>query len=169
MYQIFSIAIPNDSEGIEALNTFLASHRVVHTTHQLVMRDGVPYWSFLLKYVTVDGVAKRTAATGDSLTSGTQHIDYQKVLSTEDFRRYDCLRDMRKTIGNEAGVKLFTVMTNAELAAIAKANPQNLEELKAVDGVSHERLERYGERFWDALSVLSNDEEQTENKPEVGK
>ena len=150
MWQQFSIAIPDDPEGLEALNHFLATHRVVNTTRELVVRDGVPYWAFLLEYTATGN--EESVWPSRRREREREHIDYQQVLSAEEFARFDALRDVRKAIGAELKVKLFTVMTNAELAAIAKANPHTLEELAKVDGVSAERLAKFGEQFLVALA-----------------
>lgn len=166
MYQIFSLAIPHDPEELEALNAFIASHRIVHATHEMVIRDGTPYCVFLLEY-TSTGSALKASPARNSISGNTQHVDYSNVLTTEEFQRFDKMRDVRKEIGTTEGVKLFTVMTNAELAALAKANPHNQEEMLAVEGVSHERLERYGTRFLACLqAVQTADNPQTNDSKE---
>ena len=87
-------------------------------------------------------------ATGSAVFSA---IDYRERLSPEAFKVYSRLRDVRKRIAETEGVPVYTVFTNAQLAAISEKPVNTPEELESIDGVGKQRVERYGERI---LSVL---------------
>lgn len=140
MYRIFTRAIPGDDAVERELNAFLSSHRIVAVQSCLATSEGHgAQWVWCVEYV---GDGRTESATGaDSVRA---FVDYAKELPPEVFARYDALRAMRKTVATNEGVRPFVVFTNAQLAEIARRQPESLAALRKVEGVGEARAEKYG-------------------------
>jgi len=75
--------------------------------------------------------AAKPVTTTESLTPNQQALDAR-------------LRDWRKATAEEIGMPQFFVLSATTLRAIVLAQPRTLDHLRAVDGIGHEKLERYG-------------------------
>ncbi len=64
---------------------------------------------------------------------------------------WEALRRCRREIARDEGVPPYVIFHDSTLAAMLAQQPRSLEELAAVPGVGRHKLERYGERFLDAL------------------
>lgn len=58
--------------------------------------------------------------------------------------RLDTLRDMRKKLAEPEGVPVYTILTEAQLAKMARSVPQTRTALGAVEGICAAKLECYG-------------------------
>jgi superfamily II DNA helicase RecQ len=115
-YRIFTLPIPAEESDETELNGFLGSHRVVNVTHDLVMKPDGACLVFVVEYI--EGAGSQEAK---SQKSNSQRIDYREKLSPEDFEIFRQLRDLRKTLAERDGVPVYTVFTNAQLAAVAES------------------------------------------------
>ena len=79
-------------------------------------------------------------------------IDYAQELPPDVFALFNALREMRKTLATNEGVKPFVVFTNAQLAEIARRWSESLAALRKVEGVGEARAERYGAAVLDVLA-----------------
>lgn len=79
----------------------------------------------------------------------TPRIDYREVLSPEVFARFSKLRERRKAIALADGVKPYVVMTDAQLAELAKADNPTLVDLRKIEGVGDARIEKFAGRLLD--------------------
>lgn len=125
----------------EALNGFLAAHRIVRTEHRY--EDG--RWRFLVEYDERSGEPPGRALRGPK-------IDYREVLSADEFAVFAKLRDVRKRLAEDEGVAVFAVATNEQLAQFVRDKAHDLAGLKAVSGFGESRTEKYGAAF---LKVLA--------------
>ncbi len=64
---------------------------------------------------------------------------------------FDALRDVRRTLAQEAGVPPYVVFHDSTLREIAAARPRSLAELGRVQGVGETKLQRYGDAFLAAV------------------
>lgn len=71
-------------------------------------------------------------------------IDYDKAL-------FEQLRRLRKQLADEANLPPYVVFSDATLAEMAAARPQDKAGLLAINGVGANKLERYGEAFLELL------------------
>ncbi|MEL3910416.1 MAG: HRDC domain-containing protein [Treponema sp.] len=53
--------------------------------------------------------------------------DYKEVLKPDVFELFSYLRDERKKLAEQAGIPVYAVVTNAQLAQIAEKKPKTLE------------------------------------------
>lgn len=78
--------------------------------------------------------------------------DDLNLTPIEEFRFQD-LRQWRKSKATELDVPAFVIFGDQTLKELAKKNPQNLEQLKAIYGIGETKLEKFG---LDLLNVLKN-------------
>jgi superfamily II DNA helicase RecQ len=134
-YAPFLLPLYADSAEQEALNRFIRTHRIVQTRRELVSLEAVPHWAVLVEYL--DGGEK---AAGENPKS---KIDYKEILSAEDFTLFSKLRDTRKKLAEDAGLPVYAVCTNEQLAEIAKRKPKTLAECMQIDGIGQGKAEKY--------------------------
>lgn len=134
-YQVFTYSVPCE-QGVQELNAFLSSHRILRVRDEVVVKGSDPYLLFVVEYLDRPGGEKATKPP---------KVDYREVLTDEEFAVFSALRDWRKACAEEEGVPVYTVFTNAQLAEIVKNKVETLAELGKVDGVGKSRVEKYGE------------------------
>ncbi|MCL2009272.1 MAG: DNA helicase RecQ [Synergistaceae bacterium] len=69
---------------------------------------------------------------------------------------FERLRQLRRELSKEQGVPPYVVFTDAALHGMCAALPEDAEELLAISGVGRVKLERYGERFLQAVQEWKN-------------
>ena len=137
-YNTFYIPLTDTGEIQSQLNAFLRSHRVLQVERHAFEQE----WGFCVEWM--DGTS---SSSGSENWRKTPRIDYKEVLSVDEFDRFSRLRERRKKISQEDGVPPYMVMTDAQLAEIAKMeNPQILA-LERIEGVGMARVEKFGERL----------------------
>lgn len=174
MYRIFTRAIPGDDAVERELNAFLSSHRIVAVQSCLATSEGHgAQWVWCVEYV---GDGRTESATGAEPVR--TFVDYAKELPPDVFARFDALRDMRKTVATNEGVRPFVVFTNAQLAEIARRRPESLAALRKVEGVGEARAEKYGTLVLEVLArertngpgdVAVSEERSDKKESDVGK
>lgn len=161
MAQFNTFYIPMDDDGTmaERLNVFLRSHRVLSVRP----RDFPEGWGFCVEWI--DGEARRDGFVA-SYPYQREKVDYMKALEPEAFKRFSEYRKRRKEIAEADGVRPFVVMTDAQMAELAKMESPTRTDLKKIDGFGEARAEKYGERLLGA--VLSHAEAQSRGEKETG-
>ena len=74
-------------------------------------------------------------------------IDYRESLDADTFRIFASLRSWRKDRAQEAGIPVYTVATNEQLARIAQDRVQSKTDLEKVDGFGTSRMSKYSEEL----------------------
>ncbi len=64
---------------------------------------------------------------------------------------FEYLRKLRKTIADEQSIPPYTIFPDSTLQVMARQRPQDLDALLSISGVGSHKLNRYGERFVDAI------------------
>ena len=149
-YRVFTYPVPCD-EAVTELNGFLSSHRILRVRDEIVMKGSDPYLLFVVEYL--DG-------PGGEKPAKLPKVDYREKLTEEEFAVFSALRDWRKARGEDEGVPVYTIFTNAQLAEIVKKKVGSLAELGTVEGVGKSRIEKYGE----ALLGICRDHVSSEGK-----
>ena len=67
------------------------------------------------------------------------------MLKPEVFELFSYLRDERKKLAEQAGIPVYAVVTNAQLAQIAEKKPQTISALAQIEGVGQGKYEKFGE------------------------
>lgn len=133
-FRLFQFAIPAPEE-LEELNAYLAQHRVV-SIQQYMLPNGSG--GILVFVVETAGDA------GEPKSGKRTRVDYRERLSDEEFAAFSRLRDLRKTWADAEGVPVYTVFTNAQLAAIVERRPKTEVDLLAIEGIGEARCAKYG-------------------------
>lgn len=107
-------------------------------------RDGVPYWVFLVEYAgstTMSPMGKR-----DTLASRNINLpDYrERFKEPAELKLFYRLKDERKRLAAAAGVDLFVVFSNEQLAQMVERKVVTLEAMGQIDQIGESRLKRYG-------------------------
>ena len=145
-FKLFSIPASGAPEAEEELNQFLRSQRAVSVQRELVQTGAGAFWSFCVEYLL--GPAPAGQKDG-----GRRRIDYKEVLSEEDFGLFAQLRDVRKQLAATEAIPVYAVCTNEHLAAMAKARPKSLSELKKIEGFGEAKAEKHGEVFLETIQM----------------
>ncbi|MDA1018189.1 MAG: HRDC domain-containing protein [Planctomycetota bacterium] len=149
-YRVFSVPASAPEEGLQALNQFLGSHRVVDVDKRFHADEASVAWHFCVNYATKD-------TSSENLDSKSKFggIDYKEVLTPEDFAVYSKLRDVRKTISQEKSLQLFAILTNKQLAELAQRRVKTLAEFRDVNGIGEKKAAAFGQQFLDAIQSAS--------------
>lgn len=124
---------------LEQLNRFIRTHKIVKVDNELVQNNHSAYWSFCVTYID-------TRLDTQPVYSGERRekTDYKNVLDEEHFKVFSQLRMYRKQIAEKDAVPAYAVFTDAELAAMAKADNLTEKTVLAIDGIGKKRMEKYG-------------------------
>lgn len=140
-YRTFFVPLHDEGEAQDRLNAFLRSHRVLQVARN-ALPDG---WSFCIEWLDGES-ATRTERFGRSGGSGGgDGVDYLKRLEPEQFARYARMRDARRDLAQGDGVPPYTVLTNAQMADLAKLERPSLADMKKIRGVGEKTVKKYGE------------------------
>jgi superfamily II DNA helicase RecQ len=113
------------AEGGDAekrLQDFLRTHAVLKIEQRFAEQPDGLYWCYAIHY---DEAPAARESTVPKRELAKDRIDYQKVLSEQDFAVYVRLRDWRMALATEQSVPPFSIFHNATLAEIAKARGQS--------------------------------------------
>jgi superfamily II DNA helicase RecQ len=153
-FRFFAIPVSFADGPTETLNAFLRSHRIVRVDRELVDQGSASLWVMCVEYM--DG-ADNADFAGKAAGVRTK-TDYREVLSESDFAIFAKLRDVRKAIAQAAAVPVYTIFTNDQLAQMVTSKARTRAALASIDGLGDAKLEKYGPRMLDILSVAWKEE-----------
>ena len=155
----FDIRALDPGADQDVFNAFCTAHRVLNIERQLVHDGAQSYWAVCVEVADGPGplppALKRggrgaidRAGQAESATPANappaDRPDYRQLLSPTDFVVFAALRQWRKGQAQADGVPLFAVLTNEQMAEVARQRCATLAALGAVDGIGPARLDRYG-------------------------
>jgi superfamily II DNA helicase RecQ len=138
-YACFFISPFGEKSVTDDLNAFLRSHRIVNIDKRLIDGERGTGWVFLVEYGNESG---KSASNVPS-----QRIDYREILNSAEYALYDNLRKLRKEIADKAGIPVYAVFTNDQLANMVKNPPKTSKDLLSISGVGEARVKQYGGAF----------------------
>lgn len=141
-YVSFFVSPFGEKSVTDELNVFLRSHRIVNVEKRLIDGERGTGWVFMVEY-GIDGGSGGKSASGSS----SPRIDYREVLNANEYALFDKLRTLRKEVAEKAGIPVYAVFTNDQLAAMIKKNPKTAKDLLSISGVGEARVKQYGETF----------------------
>ena len=136
--QIYTIPVHDDGRSVEALNQFLASHRILSVERHFVTQGTASFWTFCVDYL--EGAP---AATPSRFGVGKSRVDYREKLAPDDFAVFARLRDERKVISQTEGVPVYTIFTNEQLAQMVENKVRTRGDLEKIAGVGDGRIDKY--------------------------
>jgi len=157
-YASFFISPFGEKTVTDELNAFLRSHRIINVDKKLIDGERGTGWVFLIEYGSEGSKSASNAAP--------QRIDYREVLNPAEYALYDKLRNLRKEIADKAGIPVYAVFTNDQLASMVKKPPKTAKDLLSISGIGEARVKQYGEAFINLFSVIepSNGERESNEK-----
>ncbi|HEX3969202.1 MAG TPA: HRDC domain-containing protein, partial [Edaphobacter sp.] len=75
------------------------------------------------------------------------------ILTTEQHALDKRLRDWRKAESEKLNLPLFFIIASTTLRSIVLARPQNLAQLKTIQGLAHEKIEQFGSAILDICTA----------------
>jgi ATP-dependent DNA helicase RecQ len=78
-------------------------------------------------------------------------------LDAADAGLFEALRVLRKELADEQGVPPYVIFGDATLVEMSRERPSDEDDLIEVNGVGKVKLERYGDRFLDAIAHYQSD------------
>lgn len=142
------------------MNRFIAAHLVLKVERSFVAVGTESFWAYSVEYEGGSSLGESLRPVDDK--GRRPMVDYEKILSPADFAFYLELKEWRKDrAGLEAGpdgepAELFSILTNAQLAAIAEKRPKTVEDLKKIKGVGAGRIEKYGAAILELVREAGN-------------
>lgn len=129
----------------DEVNKFLASHRVLAVDRHFVANGNDSAWSVAVDYA--DGNSHTSAAPDKS------RVDYREVLDPVTFAIFAALRSKRKELAEQEGVPAYVIVTNEQMAQIARMRAASMDDLKQVAGLGENRLRRYGRALLETIAA----------------
>lgn len=141
--KVFNIRLTKEFCQIDQqkMNQFLDSVEVKLTSTNFVTTGTIDFWSAAIFYMPK---SKKAFKSENKLTEEDLLPNEQNI--------FNALRQWRNDLAVKLSWSSFSICHNSHLTAIAKTNPQTLEELKDVPGFGKLRTEKYGD---DILAVLN--------------
>ncbi len=137
--QVFVVR-PGDGVAMEELNSFLRGHRVLSVDREF--QEGL--WHFCVCSQSID-------RAGQTMAPGAK-VDYRQILDSSTFTLFSKLRELRKALAEKEGLPPYAVLTNEQMAEVARRRPVTVEALREIPGVGESRVERYGAAFYAVIS-----------------
>ena len=154
-YVSFFVSPFGERSVTDELNAFLRSHRIVNVEKRLIDGERGTGWVFLVEY----------GADGSKNSSGSApRVDYREVFNTTEYALFDKLRKLRKEVADKAGIPVYAVFTNEQLAAMVKKPPKAAADLLSIVGIGEARVKQYGDEF---INTFQAEEKTPDEKSEL--
>ena len=150
-YTFFRISVNNSDESAAELNCFMKSQRILAIHREFVFQGESSFWAIAVEYLAGE------PALAKSNPRRKEKVDYKEVLSPADFSVYARLRDWRKQTAEKDAVPVYTILTNEQMAEIARKRCPSKSALGEVSGIGAGRLVKFGEQILDLLAVEENE------------
>lgn len=133
-----------------AVNQFLASSvEVLDYQVRFCRVDNTPAWAILIVYQESDGKTNMPAARP---TSGRGHeAKPEPELREEELPLYNALKQWRAERAKRENTPPYVYFLNQQLAALVRAKPKTMAELKRVAGIGSAKIEKYGREVMDVI------------------
>ncbi len=149
-FKFFLIPVMDAGESSEELNRFLRSHRVLEESHELVTSKNGSFLHFCIKYLHSSYL--------NNENRNKVKVDYQKVLSVDDFKKFMVFKKIRKSLAEHNAIPAYAVFTDKELAEICRLEKLEIQEIAKIAGIGKSKVENY------AKIMISRFNEQVENE-----
>jgi superfamily II DNA helicase RecQ len=147
--RLFTLPIDENEELQNELNRFLRGHKVIDLEKKLVTMENSVLWCFCITYIEGNVINKE---------AGKNKIDYKNILPEETFRIFSHLRAIRKKIAEEEGLPAYAILTDKEMAEIAKLEDINVNNMIKVHGIGDKKIEKFGHKIVNAFEIFNSNE-----------
>ena len=138
---------PGDGFDDGAMHAFLQDKLVLSVQEHFFIHEQVPAWALLVSYRdnARPGERERTAGVDAQLDSRAE-------VAKEDQPLFDALRKWRNERSKREGRPAYILLTNRQLADVARLRPSTLEMLQHVQGIGEAKVQAFGEEL---LAVIA--------------
>lgn len=147
---LFQYPLPADAE-LADLNRFIRSHRVAGVQREFVVTAAGPLLVFIVEWIE--------SPVADSPRDVAQKIDYRELFDDDQFALFCRLRDLRKSIAEAEGIPVYSVFSNAHLAAMVTNRCREVSDLQKIREIGKARIQKYGVAFMELLNQLPQTED----------
>jgi superfamily II DNA helicase RecQ len=147
---LFQYPLPADAE-LTDLNRFLRTHRVAGVQREFVVTAAGPLLVFIVEWIE--------SPVADSPRDVAQKIDYREFFDDDQFALFSRLRDLRKSIAEAEGIPVYSVFSNAHLAAMVTNRCREVSDLQKIREIGKARIQKYGVAFMELLNQVPRTED----------
>ena len=138
--KLFTIPVGDSGAALQEMNTFLRSNKILEVENELVSNENGAYWCFCVRYI-------ERGYPSEGNQKSRKKVDYRKVLDEATFQKFSKLREIRKKIAAEEGICAFIVLTDEELAELAKLDEITEKAMLGIRGIGEKKVERFAKYF----------------------
>jgi superfamily II DNA helicase RecQ len=153
--KLFTIPAFDDGGQLQALNAFMANHKVLEVEQKFFQNDKGAYWCFCVRFI--DGVQVNQVPQPFK-----PKIDYKEVLNESQFAVFSLLRQCRKQLASEDAVPAYAVFTDEELAEMVKMPELNASKLIGIKGIGDKKIAKYGMKLIERYQQMATANETSE-------
>jgi superfamily II DNA helicase RecQ len=155
-YRTFTIScVPNGEMQSEAMDKFILSHNICEIEKKFYQIDGSnAYWAFCVGYNEYGTTALQQTKSG----SLSEKKDYSKILTEEQYKKFEKYKEIRTTLAKEAALPPYTIFNDYELSEIAKLDEPNESNMEKIQGIGKNKVTKYGKPLLERFNNLANGE-----------
>lgn len=143
----------------EPLQRALHGHEALEVREHFYLHDGVPHLlvTVLYRLASLAGPPAQARPQRAGAPSGQRGPDpgakdWRQLLDEETYPLFETLRAWRTARARAEAVPPYVILTNDQLAEIARGRPRTLKALGDVQGLGESRLQRFGEEVLEVIS-----------------
>ncbi len=145
-YNFFMIPTTNSDSHVKVLNAFLNSHAIVHIDRRFVDCGENSHWVLAIEYISSYG--------GNSMDKKVQkrnRVEYKEILTSEEFKKYEQLREWRKKVADAESVPLYAILNNEHIADIVRSDVKTKSDLTNIKNIGEAKMQKYGDSIFAVL------------------
>jgi hypothetical protein len=147
-FKIFTIPAWRPLDGTDELNAFTSNHKVLEVIPRFCDGAGKPFWTFAVSYLDSSPDDKRYKKT-----TKKEKTDYKSILDEASFEQFKVLRKIRKTLSETFAVPAFAIMTDRQMAELAKHPEISVDTFSTLSGFGEGKTKRFAQAIIDALKL----------------
>jgi superfamily II DNA helicase RecQ len=148
-FTTFFISAFGESTVSDDLNRFLKAYRIIDVEKKFIDSERGTGWAVLVEY----------AQDSKQASSSGPKVDYQAILSEQEFAFFSYLRDLRKSMAEKQAVPVYAIFTNEQLSQMVKKTPKTIQELMQIPGIGEAKAKQYGDVFLQAIKKYNSKDE----------
>jgi superfamily II DNA helicase RecQ len=133
------------------LRAFMESAEVLDVTHHFFVQEQSPWMVLVLRYRESEARARLMHGRGEP-AGDRAPTDHASTLDPAQRGLYDALRAWRHARAKADGLPPYVVLTNRQLAVVARLGPRTKAALEAVEGFGERKRDSYAD---DVLRVVA--------------
>ena len=140
-FRLFQYRVPLDGD-LQDLNAFIKAQDVLSIQRELVSSPAGVLLIFIVEYQQSENAGKK-----DLSHNRGSRVDYQALLTPLEYDLFGQLRDVRKLLADEENQPVYSIVTNAQLAAMVQNKCSNITQMQQIAGIGEARAAKYGPRL----------------------